>query len=437
MSNTTKHQIDYRPIGSVYPNPRNAKKHSDKQISQVAASIERFGNLKPIVIDRDGKIIAGHCRWLAAKKLGAKTIPCIVADFESDQDKRAFALADNRLAELSVWDEDIQKAELEELFDSDYDISITGFTTADLDFAVVESTDSKEPEDVELPDPATDAVTRLGDKWIIGPHRLICGDARDVAVWERLLEGHLVRFLFGDLPYNLVVDGFVSGNGRNRHREFAMASGEMSPPEFTAFMRDIFRNGARFSTSGSIHYHCMDYRHIREILDAADGVYSEFKQLIVWDKGVGGQSAFYRSQHELIFVFKSGKGKHVNNFKLGETGRYRTNVQRYAGCNTFRKGRDADLAAHATVKPTALIADLILDCSDRGDLVMDPTVGSGSTLLAAHKTGRRAAAIEIDPLYIDTALRRLSAASGLTPILADDGRSFEEVAAARATEKEG
>ena len=220
-----------------------------------------------------------------------------------------------------------------------------------------------------------------------------------------------------------------------QHREFAEAVGEMSPAEFTAFQRIVMRNCARFSSRRSIHYHCMDWKHMREILDAADGVYAEFKQLVVWQKDNAGMGTFYRSQHELMFVFKSGKGKHINNFGLGQTGRYRTNVWSYAGANTFRKGRAEDLAAHPTVKNLALVADAILDCSNRGDLILDPFSGSGTTLAAAHHTGRRGAAIELDPLYVDTGLRRLCATSGLTAIHAD-GRSFDAVAADRANQRE-
>lgn len=322
------------------PNPRNARTHSAKQIRQIAASIERFGWLVPIVADDELIIAAGHGRWQAAKLLDLEAVPVIRAEFLTDADRRAFALAENRIAER-----------------------------ADI--------------------------------------------------------------VFGDLPYNVPIDGHVSGNGAVRHREFVMGAGEMSPAEFTSFQRAIFRNCVRFSRPGSIHFMTMDWRHIRETLDAADGVYDQYKQLVVWDKGVGGQGSFYRSQHELVFVFKAGKGKHVNNFGLGETGRYRTNVVRYAGANVFRKGRKRDLADHSTVKPTALIADFLLDCSNRDDLVLDPCLGSGSTLLAAHRTGRRGVGIELDPLYVDTALRRLSDATGLVATLAGDGRSFTEIAAER------
>jgi len=421
---------------SLHPNPRNARTHTPKQISQIAASIKKFGFLVPIIADADLLIAAGYGRWMAAKLLGLKEVPVIFAEFVTDEDRRAFALAENRIAQLSGWDDKLLNEELNALFGGGYNLEITGFTTADLDFSLPEQTVEDEVETVELPDPASQAVTRLGDIWLIGLHRIICADARFPDSYEVLLGDDRPDIVTADPPYNVPIGGFVSGNGRNQHREFVMGVGEMSPGEFISFLRAIFRNCARFSRSASIHFIFMDWRHIRELLDAAVGVYDEHKQLIVWDKGSGGQGAFYRSQHELVFVFKSGKGKHVNNFRMGETGRYRTNVVRYAGANTFSKGRKRDLADHSTVKPTALIADFLLDCSNRGDLVLDPCLGSGATLLAAHKTGRRGAGIELDPLYVDTALRRLTDASGLTPTLAATGQTFEEVAAERGANRE-
>lgn len=424
-------RVELLATSALKPNPRNARTHTDKQIDQIAASIKCFGWLVPIVIEDSGMILAGHGRWLAAQRLGLAEVPVIRAGHLTDEDRRAFALAENRIAQLSGWDDKLLAEELNILFEGGYNIEITGFSTTDLDFSVPEAKEEDKPESVELPDPDAVAVTRPGDLWQIGPHRLYCGDARDAGSYESLLGDERADIVFCDPPYNVPIDGFVSGNGKVRHREFVMAAGEMSPAEFTGFLRAIFRNCVRFSRDGSIHYHCMDWRHCREILDAGDGVYSQFKQLVVWVKNNGGQSAFYRSRHELVFVFKSGKARHLNNFGLGETGRYRTNVVEYAGANTFRKGREADLAAHSTVKPTALVADFLLDCSNRGDLVLDPCIGSGTTLIAAHKTRRRGAGIEIDPLYVDTALRRLSEASGLVPILAGDERAFDEIAAAR------
>lgn len=428
--------IETVPTASLKPNPRNARTHSKKQISQISASIQRYGWLVPIIADDANMIAAGHGRWLAAKELCMREVPIIRAKFVSDADRRAFALADNRIASLSGWDEDLLAEELSELFEDGYEIELTGFGAGDIDFALV-TTDERELNEIALDHPPLDPVSRIGDLWLAGPHRVYCGDARDTVSWEALLANERADIIFADPPYNVPIDGFVSGNGRNRHREFVMGAGEMSPSEFTTFLRALFRNCVRFSKSGSIHYHCMDWRHIRELLDAADGVYSEHKQLVVWDKGTGGQGGFYRSQHELVFVFKSGKGRHTNNFGLGETGRYRTNVVEYAGANTFRKGRDADLAAHSTVKPTALIADFLLDCSNRGELVVDCCLGSGSTLLAAEHTGRRGAGIELDPGYVDVAVDRIMRASGMEAVLDGDGRTFSEVAEARCSGREG
>lgn len=426
-------RVEMMPRASLKPNPRNARTHTRKQISQIAASIRRFGFAVPIVIDDERNIVAGHGRWAAAAELGLAKLPVIRIRFLSDADRRAFAIAENRIAELSGWDQALLSGELRFLFDDGYDLEITGFTTNDLDFAIVADTTVKEPdpESFDLPDSAADAVSRLGDLWHIGPHRLCCGDSRKVESYEALLGDDRAALVFGDAPFNVPIAGHVSGS--DKAREFAMASGEMTPAEFTHFLRSVFRMCVRYSADGSIHYQCMDWRHIREILDAADGVYTQFKQLLVWKKQSGGQGAFYRSQHELIFVFKSGRAKHINTFGMGET-RYRTNVLEYNGACGFYKGRDRDLTDHVTIKSTALVADLLRDCSNRGDLVLDPFSGSGTTLLAAHLTGRRGAAIEIDPLYIDTALRRLSSASGLTPIHAD-GRTFDEVADDRQRER--
>ena len=287
---------------------------------------------------------------------------------------------------------------------------------------------------VELPDPNGVAVSRIGDLWHIGPHRLYCGSAREAESYEVLLGDDRATMVFSDPPYNVKIGGNVSGLGKTKHREFVEASGEMSPGEFTTFLRAVFRHCVRFAVGGSIHYQCMDWRHIREMLDASDGVYTTFKQLVVWNKGSGSMGAFYRSQHELIFVFKSGTEPHINNFGLGEKGRYRTNVWDYPGCSTFGKGRDKDLTDHPTVKNLAMVMDAVLDCSRRGDLILDPFCGSGTTLLAAHRTKRVGAAIELDPLFVDTALRRLAEATGLTPTLSD-GRTFDEVAADRKAEK--
>ena len=415
------------PIGSVHPNPDNAKDHSDKQVEMIAVSIKTAGFNVAIVIDENGMIVAGHGRYLAAKLLGMPNIPVAHAKFLSEQDKAAYALADNKLVELSPWKDDVVAKELNALVAANYDIGFTGFSLADLDFSLPGEDLASGPETVELPDPTAKPVSRLGDLWMAGCHRLYHGDSRFAESYESVLGGETARLICSDPPYGVKVAGNVSTKANAR--EFVMMSGEQTSPELIAFFRAVFRNCARFSHAGSIHYHFIDWRHIREMLDAADGVYEEFKQLIVWAKKAGALGAFYRSRHELICVFKSGRGKHINNFKMGETGRYRTNVLEYAGCSTFSKTRKRDLADHVSIKPTALIADLLLDCSNPGDLVLDPFCGSGTLLLAAAKTNRRGAGIELDGIYVDTALRRLRDATGLIATLAGDGRTFDEIAA--------
>lgn len=427
----TASRIEMIDPTDLVPNPSNPRKHSPKQIQQIGASIKRFGFLIPIIIDEDRMILAGHGRREAAISLGLTQVPTIEAQFLTEADKRAFALAENRIAELSEWDEDLLKIELEHLFELNYDIDIAGFGLGDLDFDKAASSKKRDVERVELPDPDAKAVSRMGDLWSIGPHRLLHGDATQVASFEQLLGDERATMIVSDPPYNVPIMGHVAGLGQARYREFAMASGEMTSVEFTAFLRTVFKNCVRFSTDGSIHDHFMDWRHMREILDAADGVYNELKQLLVWVKQQPGMGAFYRSQHELIFVFKSGRGRHINNFQLGQSGRHRSNVLQYPGVNTFGRGAKQAAGDHPTPKNSTMIADLLLDCSNRGDLVLDPFSGSATTLVAAHRTKRRGVAIEIDPLYVDAGVRRMQDATGLDAILGD-GTTFAEARARRA-----
>lgn len=428
-----KLEVVEHPISSLTPYANNARTHTERQVRQIAASIRRVGFTNPILIDETNMVIAGHARLAAATHLAMPTVPTVKLDGLTEKERRAYILADNRLAEAGAgWDEKLLARELEFLLEGEFefDLDFTGFDSADIDRLL--HLDGIEPENevVPLPSPDQPVVSRVGDLWIIGRHRLLCGDARSSENYDRLLDGERAEMVFSDPPYNVAIDGHVSGLGAVQHRDFAMASGEMTPTEFTAFLRQVFRRLVAVSADGAIHFLCMDWRHIREITDAADGVYRELKNLCVWSKQNAGMGSFYRSQHELVFAYKAGPGPHINNFALGQKGRHRSNVWNYAGVNSFRAGREADLAMHPTVKPTAMVADAILDCSHPGGLVLDAFAGSGSTLLAAERTGRRGAAIEIDPAYVDLCLRRLEQASGETARL-DSGGSFAEVAAAR------
>jgi DNA modification methylase len=437
LLNDAARSIELTLVDKLTPYPGNARKHSRKQIRQVAKSIERFGFTNPVLIDDDAQIIAGHGRVEAAKLLGMQSVPTLRLSHLSAADKRAYIIADNRLAEKAGWDRELLAIELQALIDLDFDIELTGFETGAVDIILEDAQEASDkpagPED-KTPDPLSGpAVSQPGDLWVLGNHRLVCGDARNDDAYQTLMCGEKATFAFTDPPYNVRIDGHVCGSGAIHHREFAMASGEMSSEAFTGFLTTVFGRLAAHTTDGSIHDICMDWRHIEEVMTAGRAVYTELKNLCIWNKTNAGMGSFYRSQHELIFIWKSGEGAHVNNFELGQHGRNRTNVWTYAGVNTMRPERMVELASHPTVKPVALVADAIKDCSRRGDPVLDPFCGSGTILIAAERTGRKARAFEIDPQYVDVAVRRWQTYSGKTAILESTGQTFEEVEEQRLT----
>lgn len=393
------------------PWAKNARTHSKKQIRQIADSIKTFGFTNPVLIDADHTILAGHGRVDAARLIGMDKVPCVRLEHMTPEQKRAYVLADNKLALNAGWDDELLADELKALLDIDldFDLEITGFSHAEID-SLVEGLIPEEPGDPDddvLPDidPAASRCQH-GDIFILGRHRLVCGSALDPVVVAALMDGERATMVFTDPPYNVPIDGHVGGSGKIKHREFAMASGEMSTDQFIDFLRTAFTNLASASVDGSIHFICMDWRHMGEILAAGEEIYSELKNLIMWAKDNGGMGTFYRSRHELIFAFKHGNAPHINTFELGQHGRYRTNVWQYKGVNTLKAGRMDELSLHPTVKPVQMIADAIKDVSGRGDIVLDLFAGSGSTLIAAHETGRRSYLCELDPIYCDRIIRR-------------------------------
>lgn len=407
-----------RPIHELTPHDKNPRTHSKRQIKQIAKSIKRFGFVNPVLLDKDGNILAGHGRIEAAKSLGLASVPALDIGAMSDAERRAYIVADNRLAELAGWDSELLGLELEAILKamSDFDIGAIGFDDGELDALLSAGDDASEEDQIPEVEAGKPAVTRLGDIWQLGNHRIMCGDARDGAALDQLMNGAVAQMIFTDPPYNVKVDGHICGMGSVKHREFAVAAGEMSKAEFAGFLGDVLTNLARVSSDGSIHYVCMDWRHIGELLEAGERAYTELKNLVVWNKDNGGMGTFYRSKHELVFVFKNGTAAHINNFGLGEKGRYRTNVWDYAGVNSLKKGRDEELAMHPTVKPVAMVADAIRDCSSRNGSVLDVFSGSGTTIIAAERTGRRGYAMELDPLYVDVAIRRWQAETSLEAI---------------------
>jgi DNA modification methylase len=422
-------KIELLHVRDLRPYPNNARTHSKKQVRQIARSIEKFGFCNPVLIDDAEQIIAGHGRVQAAKLLGLEAVPTCRLSHLSETEKRAYILADNKLAEKAGWDKELLAIELQGLLDLNVEIELTGFEMPEVDIILEDAREAHAapsgPEDAVPEYSSGSALTRVGDLWILGNHRLLCGDARTQTAYDRLLEGAKAEFVFTDPPYNVAIEGHVCGLGRVHHREFAMASGEMSEAEFTAFLEGVFSLLAANTVDGSIHDICMDWRHMSEMLAAGRKVYSELKNLCIWNKSNAGMGSFYRSKHELIFVWKIGAAAHINNFELGQHGRNRSNIWDYAGVNTMRPGRLEELAMHPTVKPVAMVADAIKDCSRRGGLVLDPFCGSGTILIATERTGRKARALEIDPAYVDVAVRRWQSYTGKAAVLAGSGETFE------------
>lgn len=423
-------KVERRDPKELKPFDQNARTHSKKQIKQIAASIERFGWTNPVLVDAHGGVIAGHGRLEAAKLLGLETVPTICLENMSEAEIRAYVIADNRLAELAGWDDEILAIELQALVALDFNVEVIGFETAEIDL-LIDGLDAPSADDEADAIPEIDKseppLTQPGDLWRLGRHRLLCGDAMQAESFERLMAGERAQMVFADPPFNVPIDGHVCGLGSIKHAEFAMASGEMSEAEFTEFLETVLGHLATHSADGALHFVCIDWRHIYELLSAARETYSETKNLCVWAKTNAGMGSLYRSQHELVFVFKNGSAPHINNIELGRYGRNRTNVWQYAGVNTLGANRLAELAMHPTVKPVAMVADAIRDCSRRGDIVLDAFGGSGTTLIAAEKTGRRGYAIEIDPLYIDVTLERFRATFGEEPVHEISGLSFADL----------
>lgn len=421
--------VDQRPT-DLKPWPTNPRHHSPKQITALKAGIRKFGFTNPVLVDENGVILSGHGRVLAAIQLGLPVVPTRVIQGLTTSDKRAYLLADNKLALMSTWDTGLLQEELGLLIKEDFEIEVTGFSTAELDLMFVEP-GAQAADELASSDLVMSPVSRLGDVWQLGEHRLVCGNALSAETYAALMQGDLAQFCITDPPYNVPIQGHVTGSGRHQHREFVMASGEMSPSQFTDFLRAAFEQMRAHSIPGAINCAFMDWRHLPEILTAGGQVFGAMLQLCVWAKENAGMGSFYRSQHELVCIFKNGDAPHINNFELGQHGRYRTNVWSYPGA-TSATGRKL-LELHPTVKPVAMIADALRDCSHRRGIVLDPFAGSGTILVAAERCGRRARAIELEPRYVDVAVQRWQRVTGKHAVLRSTGDRWLDVQAARAT----
>lgn len=411
-----------QPPSALKPWPNNPRKHSAKQLFKLKKSIARYGFTIPLLVDDPGTILAGEARWLVAQELGLASIPTRVISGLSPAEKRAYVLADNKLALLSSWNSDLVRDEIRLLIAEDFEIDLTGFSTVEIDLMLEPA---EAPVELQAQDVTGEVVSRLDDIWKLGEHRLVCGNALAEASYRAALGDDKAQMAITDPPYNVNIQGHAGGLGKVKHQEFAMASGEMSAAEYTAFLGTLSLQLLEFTVDGAISFVFMDWRHQRELLEAASPAFGAPKQLCVWVKDNAGMGSFYRSQHELAFAFKKGTSPHINNFELGQHGRYRTNVWEYPSINSGR-GREL-LALHPTVKPVAMIADAIQDCSHRQGLILDPFAGSGTVLVAAERTGRRARAIELEPKYVDVGIRRWQRVSGKQAVLEATGQTWDEV----------
>jgi DNA modification methylase len=423
--------IVYVLTEALRPDLKNPRSHPESQIKALAKSIAAFGFIIPIVIDAVGVIIAGHARWLAAKLLGLKEVPTIQVSHLTPAQRRAFTITDNRLTELSEWDQPLLAESLKVLaLEADFDMEVLGFELPEIDILIQDANGKIHEIDTadEVPASCGPAISRVGDLYNLGSNRILCDDAQNPACYQRLMGSTAAALVFADAPFNVRINHHAStARGKTRHREFVMASGEMAPEDYAKFLVTVFMLLARYSEPGSLHYHCIDWRHLAEMLAAGKNSYSELKNLCVWVKPNGGMGALYRSRHELVLVFKSGDAPHDNNVRLGRFGRNRTNVWDYPSPSAFGRPVDKDdtHGIHPTTKPVALIADILLDASRRGDIVLDPFLGSGSSIIAAERTGRRCYGLELDPLYVDAAIRRWEAHTGKTAFH-ESGASFAE-----------
>ena len=430
-----RHQITYLAIDQLKPNPDNARTHSPAQLRKLARSFRAHGFITPIVVDPKNVVVAGHGRLEAAQHLGLTEIPAICVNHLSPEQLRAFALADNRLHDDSGWNDRLLAVELKQLSDLglNFDIESTGFELAEIDVRIEGLEIKSQESDAAdcLPDKVpAEPTSRHGDLWILGEHRLLCGNTLDAVAFEHLMNGELAAATITDPPFNVRVDGFVSGLGQETHREFAMASGEMTSEEFEDFLTKTTKQIARHSKGGALVYMFMDWRHLSEALSACTHSFSEYRNLCVWVKHMAGMGSFYRSQHELVLVFKNGRGRHRNNVELGRHGRNRSNIWNYPFANRFGRNAGEDfhlLKLHPTVKPVAMLAHAMMDCTARGELVLDPFLGSGSTLIAAQKVGRQCYGIEIDPHYVDLIVKRWQSFTGASAVHEKSGLSFDDL----------
>jgi DNA modification methylase len=383
------------------------RKHSFSQVAKLARSLDEFGFVLPVLQDEQGRVVAGWGLVLAARKLELLEVPAVTLSDLSEAKLRLLRLALNKLGDESEWAKEALAKEFTDILalEPHIDLEVSGFDPGEIDVALSFGAEDEE-DTIPLIDPNTESRAKPGDLWLLGDHRIYCGDALDPSSYERLLGDEQVQMVFTDPPWNVPIEGNVSGLGRVKHKDFAQASGELTPAQFEDFLVNGLEQSVKRSTDGAIHFICMDWRHLGEILRAGEKLYTELKNLCVWNKTNGGMGSLYRSKHELVFVYKVGKGPHINNIELGKNGRNRYNVWDHAGQNALGATSKRKLDLHPTVKPVGLVADAIRDCSNFDGIILDPFGGAGTTIIAAERTKRKARVIEIEPRYVDVSIER-------------------------------
>ena len=421
-------EIVEQSIDGLRAYEQSARTHNRRQYQKVLALIQKHGPVVPLIVDPNGIVVDGHLRLQCLKHLGYVTVPTVIVRSNSVADITAMRLAFNRIALDAGWDKQKLRHELQELILADYELDLTGFDAPEIDSVIEIETPSigivDEADPVVTPEKI--AVSRLGDTIVCGDHRILCGNALDRTALTNLLASAAARMVMTDPPYNLPIDGFVGGKGKIKHREFAVASGEMSDGDFIAFLKGYFEAAIAALVDGALLYVWMDWRHIDALIAAGKSTGLSLINVCAWAKTAAGMGSLYRSQHELCSVFKFGTAPHVNNVELGRHGRSRSNVWTARGMAGWGGDRNELLVLHPTVKPVRLLADAILDASKRGDIVLDSFLGSGSTLLACEEIGRRCYGVELDPLYVDVAVRRWQNATGKDAVFAETGEIFNE-----------
>jgi len=423
--------VEYVAPDTISIPRRELRKHRQTDIKRLAAGMDRFGNNVPLLVDENLGLVSGYARLAAAKLLGLSVVPVIRIAHLTEEQMQLFRIFDNKIAEAGEWDFEALYLTHEEvrIADPDIDLSDSGFAIGEIDAIAgrIKTAELNDLNDTREPDPERTPVTRAGDLWACGPHRILCGNSLDPDDIANLVGEAVIRQHLSDCPYNLPTRTFSSSG---RHDDFAMAAGEMSAAEFTRFLRRYLTAALPHLVDGALIYAFMDHRHIVELILAAEAAGLTYVNLLVWVKSQPGQGSFYRSGHELVGVFRHGTAKACNNIELGAHGRNRSNVLSYPGV-MGSGGRKKALASHPSVKNVALLADLLLDASAPGEAILDSFGGSGSTLIAAEKTGRVAYLCEIAPAYVDIAVERFNALGGEQARLVETDQTLAEVAAER------